>query len=381
MNILLITPGINKKYNDNYFVYDTIAKKGNKILAISQREHINKGKGTKLSPEFEISGSIIIHRLFDTWNQQKSIISRILKYFTIRNILSDFKPDVIICEELTNMPLAIKIKRNFNIPIVLRVEFAYNKKYPYRTMAVVLSKFKNKLTKDYLPILIGESIWNWASKNSDAIISCFFGDASRKDFNNVPPLHYVPWPTFLPKNLPHSEKIMERAVFVGAFQKHKNIKELETTIPLLLNKTPIKEFYIVGMGEDLNIVENLKAKYPNNIKHIASLSRDKCLSLIKSSFISYSPATMGGWGFIGDSFAMKTPIVVTHNHYGFNDEIDSVLTTKNEIVNRINDLYDSEELYNKISLGGYTRFVENHTSEAIGIKFNQICFDTIINKK
>ena len=381
MNILLITPGINKKYNDNYFVYDSMAKQGNKILAISQREHINKGKGTQISPEFEISGSIIIHRLFDTWKEQKSIISRIFKYPKIRNILSDFKPDVIICEELTNMPLAKKIKRNFNIPIVLRVEFAYNKEYPYRTMAVALNKFKNKLTKDYLPILIGESVWNWASKNSDVIISCFFGDASRKDFNNAPPLHYVPWPTFLPTNLPRSEKIKERAIFVGAFQKHKNIKELEITIPLLLNKTPIKEIYIVGMGEDLNIVENLKAKYPNNIKHMSSLSRIECLALIRSSFLSYSPATMGGWGFIGDSFAMKTPIVVTHNHYGFNDGIDSVLTTKNQIVNRINDLYDSEELYNKISLGGYTRFIENHTSEAIGLRFSQICFDTIKNKK
>ena len=87
MNILLITPGINKKYNDNYFVYDSMAKQGNKILAISQREHINKGKGTQISPDFEISGSIIIHRLFNTWKEQKSIISRILKYPKIRDIL------------------------------------------------------------------------------------------------------------------------------------------------------------------------------------------------------------------------------------------------------------------------------------------------------
>jgi len=40
MNILLLSPGINEKYNDNYFVYDFMAKEGNNVLAISQREHI-----------------------------------------------------------------------------------------------------------------------------------------------------------------------------------------------------------------------------------------------------------------------------------------------------------------------------------------------------
>jgi len=382
MNVLLLTPGINKKYNDNYFVYDFMANEGNNVLAISQREHINKGKGTQISPEFEINGRFVIHRLFDTWSQQKSLIARIAKYSQIKKILLEYKPDVIICEELTNMPLAVKIKRSFNIPLVLRVEFAYNKEYPYRTMGVMLKKFKNKLTEDYFSILIGKSIWNWASKNSEAIISCFFDDASRNIFNgNSLPLHYVPWPTFLPKLLSKSEKINDRAVFVGSFEKHKNLKELEITIPLLFKHTPIKEFYIVGTGEDLNIIENLKATYPDNIKHLTSLSRDECLNLISSSYLSYSPATMGGWGFIGDSFAMKTPIVVTHDHYGFNDGIDSIVTTQAQIVDRVNDLYSNNELYNKISLGGYDRFVKNHTSEGVGLRFTQICSEVIRNAK
>tara|TARA_Y100000766_G_C18879299_1_gene592523 strand:- start:409 stop:1551 length:1143 start_codon:yes stop_codon:yes gene_type:complete len=374
MNILLLTPGINKKYNDNYFAYDFMAKKGNNVLAITQREHINKGTGTQISSSFEVNGSFIIHRLFETWKQQKSLTARIFKYHQIKKILVEFKPEVIICEELSNMPLAVKIKKNFNLPLVLRVEFAYNQNYPYRTMGVMLKKFKNKFTGDYLPNLIGKSIWKWACRNSDAIISCFFQDLSQKQI--IPksiPFYYVPWPTFLPKVSTKPKKISHRAVFIGSFEKHKNLRELEETIPVLFKNTPIKEFYIVGTGEDLNIITNLKAKFPNNIKHFTSLSRDECLNLICSSYLSYSPATMGGWGFIGDSFAMKTPIIITHNHYGFKNGTDSIVTSPSLIVKAVNSLYNNNELYNKISLGAYQRFIKNHTAEAVGYKFTEIC--------
>ena len=43
MKILLITPGINKKFNDNYHAYKYIADMDNYVLAISNKENINKG--------------------------------------------------------------------------------------------------------------------------------------------------------------------------------------------------------------------------------------------------------------------------------------------------------------------------------------------------
>ena len=380
MNVLLLSPGINKKYNDNYFVYEYMAKMGNNVLAITQRQHINKGTGTQISSKIEIEGRIEIHRLFDTWSQQKTLRSLITKFPQITNILSGFSPDVIICEELSNMPLALKIKKEFNIPLVLRVEFAYNYKHPYRTMGVFLKKFRNKLSGDYFSILIGKLIWRWASKNAESIISCFFGDATKdSEGGDSSLITYVPWPTFLSKSITNPKKIKKRAVFVGSFEKHKNLRELEITIPLLFENTPIEEFYIVGTGDELIVIENLKAKYPNRIKHFTSLTRNECLELISSCYISYSPAIMGGWGFIGDSFAMKTPIVVTHNHYGFNDRVDSILTTKFKIVDRVNELYSNSELYSKISSGGYERFVKHHTSEGVGHRFIKIC-ETAIQK-
>ena len=378
MNILLITPGINKKYNDNYYAYDFMAHAGNNILAISQREHINKGKGTELSSKYEKNGRIDIYRIFQSLKQQKSFIFKLIHFNFIKKLLFDFQPDVIFCEELTNLALAIKIKKKYKIPIVLRVEFAYNDKYPYRTMGHFLKFFKNKITGNYFPILIGKIIWNWANKNSDSIISCYFEDTlNNNKYTKFKTIRYVPWPTYLPNIITKSKVNSNRMIFVGSFDKHKNLQELELTIPLILENTPIDEFYIIGTGEDLNIINNLKLRYPNNIKHFISLSRDECLNLINCSFLSYSPATRGGWGFIGDSFATKTPILITHNHYGFNDYIDSIVTSPSQIVNRVNELYSNRELYNKISMGGYDRFINIHSSEGVGKKYIRICEDAI----
>jgi glycosyltransferase involved in cell wall biosynthesis len=377
MNILLITPGISKKYNDNYFAYNFMALSGNKILAISQKEHINKGKGTEINKNFESDGNLVIHRVFDTLKQQNSLIHQIFKFHKIKNIVNDFNPDLIFCEEVSNLNLAVRIKKKFNIPLVLRVEFAYNEDYPYRTFGRLLKKFK--LFGDYLPIIIGKQIWAWSTKNSDLVISC----DSKREFKNssLKKLIYVPWPTYLPEFDSKAKKNYNRIIFAGSFDKHKNLRELEITIPLIIENTHINEVFIVGTGEDEKIVEDLKEKYPNNINHIKSLSRNECLNLISGSCFSYSPATSGGWGFIGDSFAAKTPVIFSHNHYGFNDNIDSILTLPEEIDKRINEIYNDKDLYKKISLGGYERFIKNHTAQGVGQKFIEICSELLFQRK
>ena len=68
MKILILTPGIVKKYNDNYYAYDWIAQKGHKLLAITQQENVNKGFGQEPEPEFELVGGIEIYRLFKNLN-------------------------------------------------------------------------------------------------------------------------------------------------------------------------------------------------------------------------------------------------------------------------------------------------------------------------
>jgi glycosyltransferase involved in cell wall biosynthesis len=380
MNILLLTPGINKKYNDNYYAYSNMSASGNNILAISNRENINKGGGLEYSPQIEVDGNLVIHRLFRTLREQNSFIKRTIKYVEIKKLLYRFNPNVIFCENRSNIPLAIKIKRDFRIPIVLRVEFAFNKDNPYTTIGRK-RYIKNKIVGDYLGVLIGSLLWKWMCNHSDAIITCYFGDKSKRDqlVKGSKPFFYVPWPTYHTVSSEIVDRNNNRAVFIGAFDRHKNIKEFQETLPQIFKKTPVKEFYIVGSGVDLYILEKLKKAYPDRLKHITSLSRDECLKLIKSSYFSYSPATWGGWGFIGDSWAVKTPVVVTHNHYEFNDGVDSVVTSQGDISDRINELYRNKDLYENITSGGYNRFIDNHSAQKVGEQYYKICNIAIRN--
>ena len=372
MNILLITPGINKRFNDNYHAYKYIADNENNVLAISNKESIAKGGGLRKDPESEVDGSLVIHRIFNSMREQQSFFRRLPYKQKVKNLVSEFRPDVIFCEEISNLKLALEIKREFKVPIVLRTEFAFDADYPYRNMGRLLKIFKNPLTGDRLAILVGGLIWRWAYANSDAVISCYYEDAPKQPEVNNTPFYYVPWPTFHPSIEGEAKRIKDRAVFIGAFEPHKNLHELLVTIPELLQKTPLKEFCFVGAGQDLGVIEQLKASYPESIRHFQSLSREECLKLIRDSFFSYSPATRGGWGFIGDSWAMGMPVVVTHNHYGFCDDIDSVVTSPQEIVNRVKSLYENELEYERVRAGGYKRFLEHHTAEAVGSRFLEI---------
>ena len=112
MNILLLSPSMSKKFNDNYYAYLHMCNLGNNILVITQRQDINKSGNTELCLEYEIDGNFTIHRLFNSLRDQKSLFKNLVMYSKIKNILFKFQPDIIFCEELTNSPLAIKIKHN-----------------------------------------------------------------------------------------------------------------------------------------------------------------------------------------------------------------------------------------------------------------------------
>lgn len=381
MNILLITPGINKKFNDNYHAYKQIADNNNSVFAISNKENINKGGRLEIDPEKEVDGSLYVHRVFNSMREQQSFLRRLPFKKEIETLVSQFQPDVIFCEEISNMKFALELKRKFRVPIVLRTEFAYDASYPYRSMGRLLKFFKNPLTRNFFPILLGGLIWRWAYANADAVISCYFEDAKKQPEINNTPFYYIPWPTYYPDIDEAVTRKRGRAVFIGAFDPHKNLNELLSTIPKLLRESPLEEFCVVGTGQYFDVIEKLKTDYPNSIQHFESLSREDCLKLIRGSFFSYSPATRGGWGFIGDCWAMGTPVVVTHNHYEFRDNVDSVVTSPQEIVNRVNSLYENSLEYAEVRAGGHNRFLKHHTAEAVGSHFLEVCIKTIDKHK
>ena len=350
-----------------------MVRESNSLFAISNKENINKGGRLKLEREEEVDGSITIFRIFDSIRQQQSSFGRFRRRKLLLSRISEFDPDVIFCEEISNLPLAIKLKCKFKVPIVLRTEFAFDAKNPYRTAGRILRFLKTPLTGDFLAVLLARLLWRWAYGNSDAIISCYFEDARYQPTIQNTPFYYVPWPCFDPAKSPIAERKKNRAVFIGAFDPHKNLAEFLITIPALLAETPLQEFYIVGTGKDSEAVEELKLRFPDSIYHLQSMSREDCLELIESCFFSYSPALRGGWGFIGDSWAMNTPVLATSNHYGFRDEVDTFVATTEEVVEKVNAFYDDPELYDRVRRGGRQRFITNHSADAVGRKYLDVC--------
>ena len=65
--------------------------------------------------------------------------------------------------------------------------------------------------------------------------------------------------------------------------------------------------------------------------------------------------------------------MIVSNHYGFLDDFDSVVTSPEEIVNRVKSLYETETEFERVRVGGHKRFLENHTAEAVGSRFLEIC--------
>ena len=378
MKILLLTPGINKKFNDNYHAYKYIAENGHMILAISNVENILKGAGVEFSPEAERDGNISIYRVFKTLKEQRTCYLAMRKYSVIKNIIKKFRPDVIFCENSTNMPMAVKIKKDFRVPIVLRLEFLFDWNNPYDIIGH--RKFiKNKITGDVLGKIAGLLFWKWLCHYSDEIISHNPGDQKKiiELLRHGKQAIYIPWPG---RGLVSGEEItrhQDRAVFIGSFDAHKNFDEFKKVLPELFSKTPVKEFYFVGSGHYSYIVDELRRMFPDKIKHISAMSRGECLKLISSSYFCYSPAVRGGWGFIGDAWATKTPIVATCNHYNFNDGIDSIVADADTIAGRISRLYNDGSFYKKIADGGYERFKNDHSAEKAGQKYLDVCFKAL----
>ena len=86
MNILIITPGINKRFNDNYHAYSSIADNNN-ILAISNKESLAKGGGLRKDSEVEVDGSLAIHRIFDSMREQQSFFRRLCYELNLLSML------------------------------------------------------------------------------------------------------------------------------------------------------------------------------------------------------------------------------------------------------------------------------------------------------
>lgn len=361
MKVLCIYPGMDIRVNDNAYALTYLKEVGVDVAVICSRMC-----GLKSSEErdrFEEMQGIPVHRVYADFAEQSSFPVR--HYEQVYQIARQFQPDVIFCSVQYNMFISNRLKSDLEVPVVLLVEFAYD---PVR-----LLKRRWYLGLKPLAHPIGRLYWRWLAKNSQAIITSYMGDEPHLSYLSRygTPAYYIPWCNHIPAGVStnNPERDSKRGVYVGSLSKWKNTDELAVTLPRILDRTPVREFVVVGPGPGVGIVQKLKRRYGERITYIPSLPRLEVLKLIQQSYFSYTPTKGRGWGFIGDSWGVRTPLIVTHNEYGFRDRVDALVVDRLDRIHlAVRELYEHPGLHQRLQEAGYERAMRDHSAKNVGDK-------------
>lgn len=351
---------MNKQVNDNAYMLVRLREKGAKLAIIAGRSMDLKGEGNL--PTYENMDGIPIHRLYE--NLQDMFLFPNKGLNKILEIAEDLKPDLIFCSQELNMRLAVLIQKHLKKPIVLLVEDAGR-----IFSGEVYSSSKIKSIMFVFGIPSGPKFWSWLCEKADILITCSPNDRQNlgvlSKYNK--PVFFLPWPSYIPDDFEYaSEKQKNRGIYIGSLSRIKNTQEFENTLPLILEKTKTKQFIVVGPGSHVPIIKKLKERYGEALSYVNQLPRIEALKLISSSYYAYTPVRIGGWGFIGDCWSMKTPIVMTHNdNYVNNNENALVARDENDLIMNINRLFEDNKLYQNLQTNGYAEY-EKRKADVIG---------------
>lgn len=355
---------------DNAWMYKFLAESGNKIIVIT-----SKGIGGTRSPipdrEYEEFEGIKIYRYYDAIADLRYDFMKF--YFKIKNIVENFKPEIILCSQQGNLPLAYKLKKELKIPIVLIVEHFYT---PYWLIG--------KLGK--LPFIshIGAELFRrWVTSRCDAIINSDPSEISFLSYLNKyeTPVYFIRWPCYTPK-IKMQKKDENMGIYAGSLTWSKNIKEFICTIPRILKDSHIKNFYILGLGESRIINDINKKAKKNNLKgeliYIPNMPREETLKLISKAFFGYTPVeghVLGG--FPVECLALGTPLIATHNILNLEDHENILITSPEKIAVPLNELYKNKKLYDYITENAKKFYKKNHDPMIISKKYEDIIIKTI----
>jgi len=328
-----------------------------------------RGNYAKL-PAFECSDNFPIYRLFNNFkNFNEMGIFPLRKMKNILSIANGLEPDLILCHLAENMPLALKLQNYLKVPIILHVEIA---------SSLAKRKFVGNWQTRFLRVLLGEEIrgysyWSWLCEKADVVITSEPKDRRLlNSLKNGKTLYYLPWPAQIPLDckLP-AEKSRYRAIYAGTLLPNKNTQVFEWIIPSILKNTPTKEFWIIGTGSHEHIIRKLKAQFGSAIVHIPSLPRCEILKLIASSFYAFTPVKEGGWGFLGDCWGAKTPLLMFNNIF-VEKKLDlCVAESEKDLIQKINQLYQDKTFYEQMQNIGYELY-DMRSSSSVGDKLFSI---------
>jgi len=357
---------MSKQVNDNAYMLIRLHDKGVKLAIVAGRSMGLKGEGNL--PTYENMDGIPIHRLYE--NFQDMFLFPYKRLNRILEIAKDLKPDLIFCDQELNMRLALLIQKSLKKPIVLMVEDAGR---IFSGEAYTSRKIRSAMF--FFGIPSGPKFWSWLCEKANALITCSPRDQQILGLlsKHNRPVFYLPWPSYIPSDFECvSTRENGRGIYIGSLYPFKNTQEFEKTLPLILEKSKTQQFVVVGPGPHAPIIKKLEQRYGEAIRYVNHLPRTEALRLISNSYYAYSPVKIGGWGFIGDCWSTRTPIVMTHNNnYVINNVNALVARNENDLVANINRLFEDAQLYQKLQTNGYAEY-EKRKADVVGDKLYSI---------
>lgn len=362
---------MSKLVNDNAHMLIRLQEKGARLVIVTGKSMGLKGKGN-LSTCEDMDG-IQIHRIYES--PQEMFLFPEKRLNRILEIANDLKPDLIFCDQELNMRLAVLIQKTLKKPIVLMVEDAG------RILAgEFYNSSKTKIAMFLFGIPSGPKFWLWLCEKANALITCNPRDQQNLGLlsKHNKPVFYLPWPSYIPNDFEFgSMREKDVGIYIGSLYPFKNTQEFEKTLPLILEKSQTKKFVVVGPGPQASIIKKIKEEYGEAISYIDHLPRNEALRLISSSYYAYSPVKIGGWGFIGDCWSMRTPIIMTHNdNYVVNNVNALVSKDEKDLIANINRLHDDSKLYKTLQTNGYSEY-EKRKADVVGDELYQILINMV----
>jgi hypothetical protein len=377
MNVLILAPVMSKKLCEDYHVYTRLREKGVRLAFITWKSLGARGNYAK-PPTFENTDGFPIYRIYNNFKDYNEMgFLPQLKLSQVLSIASTLKPDLILCHLAENMFLALELQKHLKIPIVLHVEIASN---------IASSKFIGSWPGRFAKTLMrqpikGASYWSWLCEKANAIITSEPRDKPLLHLlsKHGKPMYYLPWPAHIPDdcNLPTARNKL-RAIYAGTLLSNKNTQQFEWIIPLILQKTLTNEFVVIGAGSHASIIKKLKQQYGPAIQHIPALPRCAVLQLIAGSYYAFTPVKEGGWGFLGDCWGTRTPLLMLNNIF-LSDKLNICVANSNdELVRKIDRLYEDPLFYQQTQDVGYEMYTMR-SADTVGDELLSILQKTLVN--
>jgi glycosyltransferase involved in cell wall biosynthesis len=363
MKILCFAPVMAKSLCDDYYMYKRIHDSGSEIVFIAGKSSGARAGGINLPP-YENYDGFPIHRIYK--NSREMLFFPRRKIKEVLKIARELNPDLILCHLADNMRLALMVRANLDLtmPIVLHLEIAGTipkQKYvaswkmrPFRWIIGVPSR--------------GLELWSWLCQKADGLITSHPPDQQiLLELSKNKPIFYLPWPASLTESY-EVPKIRDkhRGIYAGLLIPFKNTQQFEWVLPAILKDTPTKEFIVIGAGTQAQLIRKVQQKMGESVKYIPRLeTRAEVLNYISGSYFGFTPVKEGGWGFIGDCWGTGTPLIMLNNVFCSKDLELCVAKDEEDLVRKINRLYEDPYYYNQVQDIGYKEF-KKRTANAVG---------------